>query len=192
VCTDPAPATTEPVAAPPLSTGWALGGAIAGFVSLLPINGLGISAAVIDEEIPSIPMGAVATVLIATMGPIAAGAGKSARRGGMVRGSIGLRVTGWVFYGITLLDAVVLIGLGAAGEDVDPWQGGLTVAFGNIAIICLSSAALVARGQVKRKMLSRSQAASRNHRSMVLMPTAAPVVGHRGLTGGVFGLGGAF
>jgi hypothetical protein len=55
---------------------------------------------------------------------VAVGAG-SARGSGKVDGMLGMRIAGWIAYGLSLSDAVVLIGLGLA--EVTPPGGIITL-----------------------------------------------------------------
>jgi hypothetical protein len=98
----------------PADPGWASG---AGVTLGLAIG----SEATKDEQIPSLPLGVSATVLVAIAGPITAVGAASARDGGDVKGALGLRIVGWVAYGIMLAEASVLIGLGV--NEIEPPDG---------------------------------------------------------------------
>jgi hypothetical protein len=83
------------------------------------VLGLAIGSEVTrDEQIPSLPLGATATVLFAAAVPVIMAGGRSARRHGCVRGNLGLRVGGWVVYGLALADAAILVALGA--NEIEP------------------------------------------------------------------------
>lgn len=129
--------------------GWALGGAILGFVAAPLILGLSIgSAATTGELVPSLPLGALATVVFGITVPLIAGAGGSARNGTGVNGAVGLRVVGWILYGITLGLAVVAVVLGVTTEIPAPIILGLGgAAF--LSCVFMSIDALVSRSQAK-------------------------------------------
>ncbi len=189
VCQDPVMMSEGSATSPGSgSAGWALGGAIAGFVSVAPIVGLGAaSAATSDEQLPALPLGGVTTLFIAVMAPVTFGAGKSARRAGFVRGSVGLRVGGWISYGLSLVNAFALIGLGAAELEVMPWQIGLTTGIGALSVIFFATDALISR----RQALSSVGALEGRHVAS-LAPVLAPVIGPDGAAGGIVGVGGTF
>ena len=63
------------------------------------------------------------------MGPVLFGAGRSARRGGGLRGSCGLRITAWVLCGLAMSNALSLIGRGILVYDVAPWQIAITLGY---------------------------------------------------------------
>ncbi|MCP4599867.1 MAG: hypothetical protein GY847_04880 [Proteobacteria bacterium] len=195
VCEDPHPQETDQpqlgsTDERPLSAGWALGGAICGFIGLGAVTGLGAAAAVTaDDTIPSIPLGAAATVTLAVMGPLTFAGGKSARRGAGVRGILGLRIPGWITWGISLGNALVLIGVGVS-VDVPPWQIMVTTIIGDLSLILFSVDALVSRSQAKRVI--RENAHKSDHHNVALSPLLAPVYGPDGVSGGILGLGGSF
>lgn len=128
----PAPAPQATGGTPPpdgQSTGddWALGAAIAGFISAGGVLGLAeASEFTRANEIPSIPLGAAATVMLGAMGPVVFAGGASARRRPGAHGVVGLRVAGWIGYGVTLTDAVYLIVTGVGG--IVPPPGVITIA----------------------------------------------------------------
>lgn len=189
-------AAPAPLPPPAPSDGWALGGAIVGFVGIGVTTGLGIPSAITsDELVPSLPLGVAATVTIGAMAPIAHAGGKSARRGGGVRGALGLRIPAWIAYGVSLMDALVLIGLGAAEVDITyaPFIAS-TVALGDLALAFFAADALVARSQARAKMAETPSATTAARRSPPprLSPTLAPVPGIDGFSGAVLGVGGAF
>jgi len=137
--------------------GWALGGAILGFVTAPIIFAIsGASAATAGELWPSLPLGALATVMFGVLLPIVANAGASARNGTGVSGSPGLRVTGWVLYGVTLALAVTAVVLGVTNTIPVPIILGLGGA-GFLAMLFMSIDALVSRSQAQ-EAVARSAA----------------------------------
>jgi hypothetical protein len=146
----PAAASEEP---PPRPTavrevpGWALGGALIGFASA----GIGFgvataSAATTGHLVPSLPLGALATLIFGLSVPLAAMASSSVRNGAYVSGSVGLRVAAWVLYGVTLGLAVVAVILGFSVEIPAPVIMALATS-GLAAAVLMSIEALVARSQ---------------------------------------------
>jgi hypothetical protein len=106
----------------PPDPGWATGAGVFGIIAGIGALSLTIgSEATKDEQNPSLPLGIAATSLIAVGGPITAVGAGSARQGGDVQGALGLRILGWVGYGLTLAEAIVLIGLGV--NEVEPPDG---------------------------------------------------------------------
>jgi hypothetical protein len=88
-----------------------------------------------EDQIPSLPLGIGATVLTGVAGPVTAIGAASARKTGDVKGSSGLRITGWIAYGLTMADAMILIGMGLS--EVEPADG-LIVSVGLLGAASLS------------------------------------------------------
>jgi hypothetical protein len=129
------------------SPGWSMGGAIVGFAAAAGAFGLSLASELTKEDqIPAIPLGVAATVLTASLAPVAFAGGSSARRGD-ARGVLALRIVGWIAYGLSMVNAVALIGLGAA--EIEPPDGSIVSAGGLAAVSLLSFAtdALVSRRQ---------------------------------------------
>ena len=127
--------------------GWALGGAIMGFVSAGVVGALAAgSAATAGDLVPSLPLGATATLVFAITVPIVATAGGSARYGAGVPGSLALRIVGWILYGLTLANAVVAVALGVESQVPVPVIASLG-GLGVLTEVLMAIDALVARGQ---------------------------------------------
>ncbi len=129
----PAPAYAAPAypAPPPLaltppgqtfpqaSPGWARGAAVYGIVAGAVVLGLAIAAEnTKSHTYPSAPLGGAGTGLFALSVPIVAVGGASARDNPAVVGEPGLRLWGWIGYGITLANALYL--LSYAGKQSPP------------------------------------------------------------------------
>jgi hypothetical protein len=98
----------------PARNGTILAGVIAA-----PILGLGIAAGTIkNQNEVTIPMGSVATLILAIGVPIANHMSAKTRYATNVEGSKGLRIAGWVGYGLCLIDAVYMITVASSGGDV--------------------------------------------------------------------------
>lgn len=98
--------------------GWTKGAAIAGFVATGVGTALGIAAVgTIDgiSSVPSTPLGAAATLIFGVTMPIVASGGGS----GSESGPLALRIIGWIMYGVTLINAIPLVVLGAIDADVE-------------------------------------------------------------------------
>ena len=185
----PVPATTSP----PTSddggdrsvTNWARAGTIVGLSLTATSFGLAIGSEVTrDEQIPSLPLGASATVLFAAAVPVIMAGGRSARRHGGVRGNFGLRVGGWVVYSLALVDAAILVALGA--NEIEPPAGVIT----SVGILAVVSASLAAADALiaDRQARGRSVAKRSGGFGFSVAPTN---LGGR-FTGAVAGVGGAF
>jgi len=119
-----------------------------GIVSGLGVLGLAAaSEATKEDQVPSLPLGVGATVLVAVSGPVTAVGAASARRGGGVVGAQGVRIAGWIGYGLTLLDATTLIFLGLA--EVEPIDGIILSVglLGASSLACFSTDAFISASQ---------------------------------------------
>ena len=192
VCVEPqsaAPVTPER----PLSDGWALGGGILGLVVLAPVTGLGIASALTTgNTVPAVPLGGSATLLVGIVSPLVFGSGRSARRGAMVRGAVGLTVTGWVTYGLCLGNAIVMIALGLSDVFIPAWEIVLATVIGDISLISFSIDALVSHKRAKSAIEAQVGNVSKGDSFLTLSPSAAPVISESGVSGGVLGLVGTF
>jgi hypothetical protein len=130
----PAPAYASPgyVAPPPLalppagqslphaSPGWAKGAAVYGIVAGAVALGLTIGAEnTKSHTYPAAPLGGAATGLFALSLPIVAIGGASARDNPLVVGSPGLRIWGWIGYGLAIADAAYLLSYVGKREPAD-------------------------------------------------------------------------
>lgn len=111
---------TPAKAGPPPDAGWARAGGVVALAGGAATLGLAIGAAVNnDDSGTAIPLGAAATVVFAASMPISAAGAGSARDNPGVRGATGARIAGWIGYGVTVLDAMTLLGLGLADVNVN-------------------------------------------------------------------------
>jgi hypothetical protein len=127
--------------------GWSMGAGVYGIIASTLFMGLAIGSEVTrDHQVPSLPLGSMATLVHIASVPIVAAGGASARRGGG-RGVLGLRVAGWVLYGLTLVDACALIALGVMKQE--PPAGVISAAgvLGMTSGVFMSVDALVAHAQ---------------------------------------------
>ncbi len=93
-------------------------GSILNYSLIAPILGFGVAAIAVDDGDISPILGGVATGIGAIFIPIAGAIdGNSMKRAG-VRGSPGLRIAGWITYGLFIVDAVTLIAMADEIDDV--------------------------------------------------------------------------
>jgi hypothetical protein len=121
-CTDgndqrPAPPAWVQPAPVERPRGWARGAGVASLILSSAVLGLGIGAELTKgKEVPSIPLGASATLLLTATIPIAAAGGNSTRRLTGVTGAPGLRISGWILYAFSLALAAVPLGYGVVSK----------------------------------------------------------------------------
>jgi hypothetical protein len=139
--------TGQPVPEPAKPNGWASGAAGVGIASAVTVLGLALGAegTKAQGQVPSIPLGATATVILAAMVPVVAAGGLSARRSTGKEGIPGLRVAGWIAYGLALGNAVVLIAEGLGNTQPPPGQITGTGVLGAFSLVAFSADALASR-----------------------------------------------
>jgi len=172
----------------PADPGWATGAGVYGIVAAVGTLGLTLGSELTkDEQIPSLPLGASATMLIAISGPITAVGAASARDGGGVRGNPGLRVVGWVGYGLSLLDATLLLGLGV--NEVEPPDGVIMTvgALGATSLVCFAADAFSSASEAEEARAARPAGAS-----LTVLPALSWARGRTGELEPVVGVVGAF
>lgn len=190
----------------PLSRGWAIPGGVLGIV----FGGISLGLTAVSEDIreddEAMIWGGAATVLFAIWTPLVAKAARSARNGDpRVRGLVGMRVLGWIAYGGTLANAIVLLSLGLA--EVTPSEGHIiaTGILGFASILCMSIDAFVSGAQAGRA-LREDRIRAMSHRRMVdadqkflnreskveWSVTPIPVMNDNRLTGAGLGVVGVF
>lgn len=163
---------------------WAVAGAVTGMALASIGFALAIGAEVTKgETIPALPLGASALAFYVAGLPIINAGGASARRAAKVRGSLGLRVTAWVAYGLTISNGVVLVGLGIA--DVEPPDGLIAT----MATLGLASAALgVGDAFISHRQANAERAKASRTSSLRIDAAPSFVQGRaRGMTLGVRG-----
>jgi hypothetical protein len=130
---------------------------ILGGVLVIPILGLGITSGAIDDNPGlTIPMGAVATLIGAIGIPVVAHMAGKTRNATGVEGNPGLRLVGWIGYGLALSDACAVLGLAIGGANT---SGALTysvTALGSVASILFAIEANQTYGQAKSLKTSSS------------------------------------
>jgi hypothetical protein len=178
--------------APPrtLTEGWAREAAVTGFVTGgVTLVLAGASEATRENQIPSLPIGGVATLVFAVSTPIVASGGGSARDGADVEGSAGMRVTGWVLYGLGLANALSLIALGASEIEPPPGTILATGAIGAASQFLMAGDALRSHRQARARI--DAQQAVGAAPTSGLAPLLAPISAD-GRAGGVLSVAGRF
>ncbi|MEW5741706.1 MAG: hypothetical protein AB1938_22495 [Myxococcota bacterium] len=172
--------------------GWSAGGAVLGFLSGGAVMGLSVASALTQGSfVPSLSFGASATLVFAVTTPIVEASSASVRTQAGVPGSFGLRLCAWIFYGLTLANALAAVTIGAAGGEVPTpliyTLGGL----GLTTEAMFSIEALVARSQAS-DLVAPTTAASSGW-TVRLAPLVAVAPG-RGISGAaaMLGVGGSF
>jgi len=128
--------------------GWAAGAATLGFVTA----GVALVGGIMSEDGISgesgLAIGAVTTGLYAISLPLVAAGGRSARTGSAI-GLPNWRFVGWLGYGLTLIDAALLLGLGANDIVVPggPSSVGVLGALSSIAMALDASESATQAGQ---------------------------------------------
>lgn len=111
--------------------GWTRGAMIMGYTCAIPILVLAIMADMADD---GVGLGIAATAVGGITIPITAAGAGSGKNHPNVKGSPGLRIAGWILYGVTMADAVTLIGVGIAGGDLPGMPSLLGVMGGTASI----------------------------------------------------------
>jgi len=191
-CRAPAPAAFAPQARD-VRAGWSKGAGITGLVLAPIVLGLFTAAAVTlpdknGSAIPAAPLGGAGLVLHIVAGGIAGGGAGSARG---VKHNLGLLISGWALYGLSILYTALEFAIGyAIAEEPPPAVvvgvgGGLSA----LSIVLLSVDGIVVASRANHLLESSASAAgSREPPRVTLYPVLAPVrSGARtvGLSGGV-------
>jgi hypothetical protein len=128
-----------------------------GELLVIPILGLGITSGAIDDNPGlTIPMGAVATIIGAIGIPVVAHMAGKTRNATGVEGNPGLRLAGWIGYGLALSDACVILGLAAGGANTSGGPTYSVAALGSIASIIMAIDANQTVGQAKSLKMTSS------------------------------------
>lgn len=144
----------------PLSRGWAIPGGALGVVFSGVTLGLEIKSEIERENDISMAYGGATLGVMGLWTPLVFAAAKSARNGDpRVRGVVGLRITGWVTYGLAWASGVSLIAMGLAEVTALPGYIAATTAVGVASILCMSIDAFVSGAQAGRAIRQDAAAA---------------------------------
>ena len=185
---------SRPFTPRPVRSGWASGAGALGIASGVLVLGLAIGSDLNspgESMVPALPLGIAATVLLGAMGPVVASGGSSARADDRVSGLMGLRITGWVAYGLAMANAISLVGFGVA--DIAPPDGQLTAtgALGMASLVCFSIDAFVSGAQARRLAREAAPQAARDP-GVSWGVSVAPLWREAKVDGAALGLGGTF
>jgi hypothetical protein len=113
--TQPTPAYKPPVTSQPkiakVNTGPAVAGAIINYALIAPVTLCGLLSAFGETDDQQITFGVSATVLFALGAPTGTILSGITRRAADIDGSLGSRITGWIFYGLAMAEAIGTITL---------------------------------------------------------------------------------
>ena len=168
----------------PLSKGWAIPGGILGVIFSGAVLAFGSVSAIgfamdWSDNLSAVILGPTTALLVAIGTPIVFAAAKSARNGDFrIRGMKGLRITGWVTYGLTLASALSLFVMGFADITVNGGHIAATTVLGVASILCMSIDAFVSGAQAKRAIHqdAMSNQHAENRKQFQWTVAAAPVV----------------
>ncbi len=110
----PAPVPGQP------TENWAPLAGKLGIATAVVVGALVTAIVIVDETDFGVPAGSVAILATGIMVPVVAAGGTSARKRPDVIGSPGLRLTGWIFYGLSIADGLALLGLAISDADIPP------------------------------------------------------------------------
>ena len=148
----------DPIEDEETTAGWALPAGIIGLVSGAAVLGLSIGAAVTNDDFsatPSVPLGLAAVGLLAAAGPIVFVGGGSARRASGATGLVGLRIAGWVAYGISILVGLYLALFRALDTiSIPGWAWIIDGAVGAAGMAFFAIDALVAHSEASEGAIS--------------------------------------
>lgn len=96
-----------------------------GYILAAPILILGVASAGADDDDAGIALGAAATLIGGVGIPIVGAGPRRTRSNTGVVGNRGLRIAGWIGYGVAMADALYLL---AISEDVDTGSAAIPVA----------------------------------------------------------------
>jgi len=144
----PASPTPDPQNVP----GWALGAAVQGIIFSSLTLSLGMAAeSYRSRQIPGLPLGIVTTLIFVIDTPLSAAGAASTRNQAGVAGMLGLRVTGWIAFGLAAVGAVALIGVGASNVEPPPGVVAVTTLLGTAGNLFLSIDGVVAWQQARAR-----------------------------------------
>jgi hypothetical protein len=129
--------------------GWAPRAAILGYVSAGFVAATGSTAIFVDEQAVSIPLGSAALLDLIITAPFVAAGAASARQGTGATGSRGLRIAGWIGYGLAIANGAAMIGRGAAGDDVSQVESIPTVVLGTFTLVAFAYDAMLSAQEVR-------------------------------------------
>ncbi len=134
-------------------TGWGNGAGVAGFVFSPVILGLSIGSTIArsqsDDAVPSAPLGITSQLLCDIAVPVVAAGGSSSRHTG-AHGLLGLRIPGWISFGLSNAFLAIILGIAAGGGGAPPPAVLLSEGIlSTTSCVLLSTDALVSKSQAR-------------------------------------------
>lgn len=168
----------------PLSEGWALGGAIVGYVFAPIVLGLPLLATNwvnTENDSPVYVIAGTFLLSFAASAPISFAGGKSARNEAEgINGVVAMRIIGWVFYGVQLFHSITIMGLGIGGVEFSKALVGTLGITGMLSLLSFATDAIITRRQVQDANAARSSASTERRRAIF-----SPMIGaYQTITGG--------
>lgn len=133
-----------------VSLGWARAAGIIGLSSAGVGLAMTIAIFALTGSSAANIVGLMATAFLGAMVPITAAGAGSARGDPEVSGSVGLRIVGWISYGLSLAAAVVALSIAIAADVTIPEPiVGSIAAVGVGALICMAVDGFMSAGQAQ-------------------------------------------
>jgi hypothetical protein len=185
---------------PPPSAGFARGAGVFGYLAAGGVGALYVSAALTRERlVPAIPLAAAGTGLTVITAVVVGAGSKSARDRPGLRGSVGLRLFGWLTFGFHIVGSAVLAGAVPFHWIKEDDQGngwtppiGWIIANGAtaiVALIALSAESLISAREARDFVEERGR--RDRDRALSVVPFVAPYApGNAGSSGAVIGVAG--
>jgi hypothetical protein len=136
----------------PRSQGWALGAGIYGFVASGLALSLGIASEATRHDLTGAELGGVDTLFVAVSAPVVEAGAASTRRRTGAPGLYGARLTGWLSYAFSMLDAVAIFAYANIDAPRSPPGGWITsfTVLATASMLCMSADAIASSSQGAR------------------------------------------
>jgi len=181
-------------------TGWARGGGVVGFIGAAAVLSLALASegmrarAASDTYNPhhewtsdwtaSVSLGGTSVVVNVIMAPIAFAGGRATRQHTGVRGLMGLRIGGWVLYGVSIVVGASIIPLAPAGMRPPPALIASSGILGATGLVLFGADGI----KTYHQALARSGGSA-----LEVGPVVAPIMAPDGSArGGLLGIAGRF
>jgi hypothetical protein len=145
------------------------------------------SAATTGSLVPSLPLGAASLAGFGVALPIVSSATANIRRRHGVEGSPSLRITGWIGYGLGMLNGLVLVVIGVS-STIEEGPIMLAGALGAASLSCFALDAAITANQLEALGVQGALSGPEPGISLIVSPRVGP----EGGAGFIMGIGGAF
>jgi hypothetical protein len=135
---------------------------ILGIATAVVVGGLTTAIVINDDDDLGIPLGIAATAIGGVGIPLVAMRASSARAGNAAMGAPGMRLTGWVIYGLAMTDAVVLLGIAMSDGDVPAPLAGSVGLLGVTSAVFMTYDAFETAKQARALQLRAAVSAARD------------------------------